>query len=248
MGVFGQGAYRGRFEWGPGGADEIAAGAVFVVVVDVLSFTTTLSVAVENGIAVMPYPWRDGSAAGVAERHRAELAVGRSVAGPDEISLSPAVLRRVASGRQIDRLVLPSPNGSAISARFAGAGTTVIGVSLRNVGAARAWVRARLGDGTVAVVAAGERWPDGGLRPAVEDLWGAGAFLDGFDALSPEGEMAVAAYRAVAGRIPEALAACSSGRELAAIGFGADVALAGEVDSAEVVPVLQDGWYRGVRP
>ncbi|MFI1992753.1 2-phosphosulfolactate phosphatase [Actinoplanes sp. NPDC020271] len=247
-GVFGQRSYRARFEWGPSGAGEIAPGAAFVVVVDVLSFTTTLGVAAEHGIAVMPYPWRDDSAATVAGQHRAELAVGRTAAGPDEISLSPAALRRVASRRPVERLVLPSPNGSAVSARFARTGTTVIGVSLRNARAASTWVRARLNGQPLAVVAAGERWPDGGLRPAIEDLWGAGAFLDGFDGLSPEAETAVAAYRAVAGRLPEALAASSSGRELAAIGFAADVAVAGEADVSEVVPVFGDGWFRGVMP
>lgn len=250
-GVFGQESYRARFEWGPSGADRIVAGAAFVVVVDVLSFTTTLSVAVEHGIAVMPYPWRDGRAAEAAARYDAELAVGRSAAGPEEISLSPAALRRVASRRAVERLVLPSPNGSAISARLAKSGATVIGVSLRNAVAAGAWVRSRPDGQPVAVIAAGERWPDaaskpGGLRPAVEDLWGAGAFLEGFDGLSPEAEMAVAAYRAVAGRIPEALAGSVSGRELAAIGFAEDVVVAGEVGVGDVVPVLREGWYEGV--
>lgn len=248
MGVFGQGAYQARFEWGPSGAGAIADDVAFVVVVDVLSFTTTLGVAVEHGIAVMPYPWRDESAVTAAEQHRAELAVGRKAAGPGEISLSPAVLRRVASGREVERLVLPSPNGSAISARFASTGATVIGVSLRNARVAGEWARREAAGRPVAVVAAGERWPDGSLRPAIEDLWGAGAFLDGFDDLSPEAETAVAAYRMVAGRIPEALGASSSGRELAAIGFGADVAVASEVDTSGVVPVLTEGWYRAVHP
>ncbi len=247
VGVFGQEPYRTRFDWGPSGADEIAAGAGFVVVVDVLSFTTTLSVAVEHGIAVMPYPWRDASAVTAAEQHDAELAVARKTAGPDEISLSPAALRRVASQRRIERLVLPSPNGSAISARFASAGATVVGACLRNAKAVGRWVREQSRGQTVAVVAAGERWPDGGLRPAVEDLWGAGAFLDGFDGLSPEAEAAVAVYRAVAGRIPEALAGSASGRELTGGGYAEELAIASEVDSADAVPVLRDGWYRAVR-
>jgi len=43
----------------------------------------------------------------------------------------------------------------------------------------------------VAVIAAGERWPEGNLRPAVEDQWGAGSVLqllraDGWSAISPE--------------------------------------------------------------
>nr|WP_189333493.1 2-phosphosulfolactate phosphatase [Actinoplanes ianthinogenes] len=243
--MFGQERYRARFDWGPVGAEAVAAGAAFVAVVDVLSFTTALSVAVEHGVAVLPYPWRDDTAAETAARCDAELAVGRSAAGADEISLSPAAIRRVVARRPVERLVLPSPNGSAISARLSAVdGVTVVGVSLRNATAAGAWVRERAEGRAVAVVAAGERWPDGSLRPAVEDLWGAGAFLAGFGDRSPEAEVAVAGYRAVADRFPEALAETASGRELAAIGFAEDVAVAGEVGSTDVVPVLVAGWYR----
>lgn len=42
-----QSDYRVRFEWGPVGADAIVERAALAVVVDVLSFTTTLSVAVD---------------------------------------------------------------------------------------------------------------------------------------------------------------------------------------------------------
>ena len=83
----------------------------------------------------------------------------------------------------------------------------------------------------MAVVAAGERWYDGPLRPAAEDLWGAGAFIAalGDDAgQSPEA-------RAARGRVPGhrpapagALADCASGRELIGNGYPGDVAVAGE--------------------
>ncbi|MEU4426843.1 2-phosphosulfolactate phosphatase [Actinoplanes sp. NPDC024001] len=241
--VFQQTQYRARFDWGPAGADAIAVGTAFVAVIDVLSFTTALTVAVEHGIAVLPYRWRDDSAAEAAGTHGAALAVGRSMAGPAEISLSPASISRAVAQHPVERLVLPSPNGSTISARLAEAGATVVGVSLRNAAAAGTWVRERAGERPVAVIAAGERWPDGSLRPAIEDLWGAGAFLDGFDDLSPEAGVAVAAYRSVADDLPTALANAASGRELIVQGFRADVDVAGEAGASSVVPVLQDGWF-----
>jgi 2-phosphosulfolactate phosphatase len=107
-----------------------------------------------------------------------------------------------------------------------------------------AWLRAQ--PGPVAVVAAGERWPDDTLRPAVEDLWGAGAVLALLDEgeLSPEARLAADAFRAVEPSLPTALRGCASGRELAAAGFAEDVDVAAELDVSSVVPVLSDGAFR----
>jgi hypothetical protein len=54
-----------------------------VAVVDVLSFTTSVTVAADRGITVLPYRWRDSTAVQYAEQHAAALAVGRSEAGAD---------------------------------------------------------------------------------------------------------------------------------------------------------------------
>jgi 2-phosphosulfolactate phosphatase len=229
-----QSAYRLRLEWGPTGAAAVASAGGTAVVVDVLSFTTTLTVAVERGMTVHPFRWKDERAAAYAEERDAVLAVGRSLR--EGVSLSPVSVRN-ATG--VERLVLPSPNGSAIAFGLAETGSTVVGASLRNASAVARWLADR--DGAVSVVAAGERWPDGTLRPAVEDLWGAGAVLAGLvdlgaTGLSPEARAAEQAYRAA--RLPEDLVACASGQELVGIGFGADVEVAAELDGTDVVPVL----------
>jgi 2-phosphosulfolactate phosphatase len=241
-----QSGHRVRFDWGPTGAAAISAGADVAVVVDVLSFTTTLTVAVERGVTVLPFAWQDERAAAYADEHRATLAVGRLEArqlGGSAVSLSPADLSTVTG---VERLVLPSPNGSSICATLAGGGSTVVGACLRN----RTAVARHLRDAvTVAVVAAGERWPDRSLRPCAEDLWGAGAVLAalvdlGIGDLSPEARLAEAAFRAVEPDLPAALAACSGGLELEAIGFGADVEVAARTDVTEVVPLLGDDGFR----
>src|SRR5262245_40889594 len=89
-----QPAARVRFEWGPTGAAAVAAGAHLAVVVDVLSFTTTLSIAVDRGITVLPFRWKDERAAAYAAEHDATLAVGRLEARAlppgTGVSLSPA--------------------------------------------------------------------------------------------------------------------------------------------------------------
>lgn len=46
-----------RFEWGPTGADRLVSEAACPVVVDVLSFTTAVSVAVGKGTRVFPFRW-----------------------------------------------------------------------------------------------------------------------------------------------------------------------------------------------
>lgn len=232
--------YPVRLEWGPVGAEAIGPADV-AVVVDVLSFTTTLTVAVERGIEVFPFAWRDERAAAYARERDAVLAVQRQDAGPGQPSLSPGSLREVGD---IDRLVLPSPNGSTISSLLASTGATVVGASLRNRTAVAAWLAPRYAAGaSIAFVASGERWPDDTLRPAIEDLWGAGAVIDALDPddLSPEAAMARAAYRAA--DLPGSLHSCAGGRELTVKGYAADVVVAAEVDSASVVPLLRGGWF-----
>ncbi|MFE6912342.1 2-phosphosulfolactate phosphatase [Streptomyces erythrochromogenes] len=163
--------YGVRFQCGPTRARRLAADVACLVVVDVLSFTTFMTVAVEAGTRVYPYAWRDETAAIFAAEKSAALAVGRRAATSDSPwSLSPAALRRATFAT---RLVLPSPNGSAISAA-ATAGSTVVAGCLRNASAVGRWLAVR-GYGTprllVAVIAAGERWP------ALENLLGAGAIV-----------------------------------------------------------------------
>lgn len=248
-GPYRQNGFRLRFEWGLSGAQEIAERSWVVAVVDVLSFTTTLTVAADLDIEVFPYQWKDESAAGFARQHDAVLAVGRSQAQSGEVSLSPATVREA---HDVRRLVLPSPNGSTIAQSMTGVAGEVIGVSLRNTSAAASWTATRLrGDEScgVAVVAAGEQWPNGALRPAVEDLWGAGAYLaalrrHGFDALSPEAQTAVAAFEYVSDDITRQLHASSSGRELTAYGYRQDVDVAAESDRSEAVPLLVDHSFR----
>ena len=240
-----QAAHRVRCEWGPTGARALTGGGevAYAVVVDVLSFTTTLTVALEHDIEVFPFTWKDSRAAEHAVRHGATLAVGRfealSRTDARHVSLSPASIA-VAEG--IQRLVLPSPNGSTIAFDLAGAGVTVLGACLRNADAVAAWLAPRVAAGAgVALVPAGERWPDDSLRPAVEDLWGAGAVVAGLAArgvtsLSPEARVAEQAFRAA--RLPDDLAGVAGAVELSEAGFDDDVAVAAEVAVSDVVPLL----------
>lgn len=235
-----QSAHRVRLEWGPTGAAAIAAGVDVAVVVDVLSFTTTVSVALDRGIVVHPYPWRDDGAAAYAAARDAVLAVGRHEAGygTGHVTLSPASLEQVTG---VERLVLPSPNGSTIAFRLAESGARVVGACLRNAPAVAGWLRPLVADGArVAVVPAGERWPDGSLRPAVEDLWGAGSVLAalGVGDLSPEARVALAAFVSVEPHLATELAACAGGVELSSGGFADDVRIAAQLGVSEVVPVL----------
>ena len=167
-----------RLDWGPTGAGAISSACDVAVVVDVLSFTTTVTVAADRGIGVLPYRWGDdGGAQAVAAAHGATLAVGRSRARHGEVSLSPleraggagsAPARAAVAQRLHDQR--PAGGSGARGRRRQPA------EPLRGSGLAAGPVRD--GDLRVALICAGERWPDGTLRPAVEDLWGAGALVD----------------------------------------------------------------------
>ncbi|MCU1569116.1 MAG: phosphosulfolactate phosphohydrolase-like enzyme [Pseudarthrobacter sp.] len=245
-------AYTVRLEWGLDGARTVASGADLAVVVDVLSFSTCVSVALDRGAEVFPFPWKDTRAEDFAARHRAELAGPRDGGG---LSLSPASFRTAES---LGRVVLPSPNGSALCHELAGEVPLVAAVCLRNAGATADWVAANLPpEAVIAVIAAGERWPDGTLRPAVEDQIGAGAFIAGLAALgkggyeadvgrhgySPEALAAAAVFEASEPRLRELLHECSSGLELSGAGYAGDVDIAAELDDSDAVAILMDGVF-----
>ena len=242
---------RIRFEQGIEGGRAVATGdEVLVVVVDVLSFSTCVSVAADRGVVVIPARWGAGRAAGrsggpsaedLARRYDAELAGPRSGGG---VSLSPASIRRADLA---PRLVLASPNGATICAELAGTESLVVGC-LRNTAAVARRCEEHLQRdprSSVAFVAAGERWDDGSLRPAPEDVWGAGAIIEALgrdDVASIEALAAGDSFRAALARgLP--LDELTSGRELVATGFAEDVAIAGELDASALVPSLVRGAF-----
>lgn len=235
----GQGKYGVRFQWGPVIAPALSKG--ICIVVDVLRFTTAVEAAVTRGVAVFPYRWRDATAAVFARSVQALLADGRDPTGP---SLSPSSMEALAPGTS---LVLPSPNGSTCAILASEAGAQVVAGCLRNAAAVGAW--ADEAEGPVTVIACGERWPDGSLRPSLEDLLGAGAILASMSGdPSPEARAAIAAFRDAEHGLPEVLSQCASGRELSEKGWQADVGYAARLNASTTVPVLTSKAFRCCPP
>lgn len=235
---FNQAGFSIRCEWGSPGIAAIGPGSDVIIIVDVLSFSTCVDIAVSRGAGVLPYPWRDASAERFAAEQRAILAQPRrSVAAG--YSLSPASLQHIPAGT---RLVLPSPNGATLS-RATGATPTIAGC-LRNARAV-AQLAHTIGS-RVSVIAAGERWADGSLRPAIEDWLGAGAIIAQLSGTrSPEAELACHAFRTAEHQLAWYLSECGSGRELIARGYADDVALAAALNVSESAPLLQEEAYTG---
>ena len=229
-------------EWGLSGIEAWKASADLFIIVDVLSFSTAVSVAVGNGAIVFPFPYGDAAAAAVeAARHGAVAASPRS-AGGEQLSLSPTSLKHIAWGT---RLLLPSPNGSRLS--LATGDTPTICGCFRNVRAVGAAASRLAGDGTIVVIAAGERWPDQTLRPTIEDWLGAGAVIDALGGTrNAEADLAAEAYRAAKPRLAEILRDSRSGRELSGWGYAADTEVALEVNATDVVPMMREGAYQAL--
>jgi 2-phosphosulfolactate phosphatase len=233
-----QSEYDVRCEWGPVGIQALAPTSDVFIIVDVISFTTSVDVALSRGATVYPWRWKDETAVEFAREKGAILAAG-SRREPRAFSLAPTSLLRLPEGAAI---VLPSPNGATLS--LATGDTPTFAGCLRNVAAvARA---ARQAGRRVSVIPAGERWPDGSLRPAIEDLIGAGAILHALEGLqSPEAESAVAVFLRFRERLLEVLSACSSGKEAAARGGPDDLRLAADLNASQIAPRLSERAYRG---
>ena len=225
--AFDQRGFAVRCEWGAAGVARLGPISDVVVIVDVLSFSTSVDIAHGRGAAIFPYPWRDDSTSSYAASVQAEL--------PSRFNLSPSSLRDIPSGT---RLLLPSPNGSELSFR-ASLHTTVLAGCLRNARAVAQRAQS-LGD-SIAVIPAGERWPDGSLRPCVEDWLGAGAILGeltrGGVEFSAEARQARDAFNEQTFR--SLLDGCLSAEEKLARNQAEDVALAGLLNVSSAAPLMR---------
>jgi 2-phosphosulfolactate phosphatase len=232
--IFTQSTYHIRCEWGIQGVRLLAPISDVIIIVDVLSFSTSVEIATSKGARIYPYRWKDLSAYQFARSVDAEVADQTNRNG---YHLSPASLLSLPAGA---RLVLPSPNGSTLS--LATNSTPTIAGGLRNARAV-AESAGRKGK-NIAVIPAGERWEDGTLRPCFEDLLGAGAIIHYLrGTLSPESEAAVAVYKNSCSDIVDRISGCGSGKEKIARGEEADIVLASELNISTCVPILAEGAY-----
>jgi 2-phosphosulfolactate phosphatase len=236
--IFNQSEYDLRCEWGQQGIFQLAPISDVVVIVDVLSFSTCVEIATNNGATIFPYAIKDESAVDYAKSVQAELASHRQSLSTSGYSLSPASLTQIPAGT---RLVLPSPNGSTLTL-LTGTTPTLAGC-LRNCEVVAQFAQ-RYGS-KIAVIPAGERWQeDSSLRLAFEDLIGAGAILSYLHgSLSPEAEIAVAAFHTFQKDLLAYLQKCSSGKELIARGFESDVELAAAFNVSNCVPLFTQNAY-----
>jgi 2-phosphosulfolactate phosphatase len=221
---------------GEQGVAQLAPISDVVIIVDVLSFSTSVDIATSRDAMIFPYRWKDASAAVFAASVGAIVADAKR--GSPGYSLSPQSLVHLPHGT---RLVLPSPNGATLTLGK-GMVPTLAGC-LRNAQAVAA-VAQSYGQ-RIAVIPAGERWPsNGSLRPAFEDWMGAGAIISHLaGTLSPEAHAAATTFRSMQSDLAGLLRSCGSGKELLAHGFAKDVALASALNVSACVPVFRDGAY-----
>jgi 2-phosphosulfolactate phosphatase len=120
--------FRVQCEWGPNRVKKLSELCQVTVIVDVLSFSTSVDIAVGRSMRVYPYSGPLEGAPEFARRHDAELAQRR---GKGQFSLSPASF---LTGPHAGRIVLPSPNGSTLTLLAAESSLVLCGC-LRNAAA-----------------------------------------------------------------------------------------------------------------
>jgi len=227
-------------EWGLAGIEALRPQVSVLVIVDVLSFSTAVDVAVSRGAVVYPFPYGEPEAAQAAAANVGAVLAQARRAGGGQLSLSPASLAAIVADT---KLMLPSPNGARLS--LAGDPVPVFAGCLRNAAAVAMRAQVISQGGGIGVIPAGERWPDGALRPAIEDLLGAGAIIHHLGlTCSPEAQVARDCYMSAGDDLARLVRSSVSGRHLIDGGFPQDVETAVEVNVSTQAPLLVNGAYR----
>lgn len=239
MRYFQQLPFSVRLEWGSAAIKQLGPEVDCIVVIDIMSFSTCVNIAVEQGAVVYPYPWGDETAQHYGnERGAAVASSKRRFAGG--WSLSPQSMLNTTVGL---KLVLPSPNGSACTFLARDLGKRVYCASLRNLAATA--IACQSYD-SILVVPCGERWADdNSLRPCLEDHLAAGGLVSALkrSSVSPEARMAALAYDALGSTRGGAFATCGSAIELTERGFAGDVALCLEENVSHIACRLEGDCF-----
>ena len=243
--MYGQHPYRCRFDWGRHGVRQAVERNDILVIVDTISFSTTVATAVHNGGLIYPCSM-DEDVNALAQRIGGEAAVHRrDVPEYGRFSLSPTTFLTIEPGT---RVVLASPNGATCS-RYAEQVPYLFVGALINAQAAANVISSLLEqtDLSVTIIACGERWnpptEDGSLRFAIEDYLGAGAILSYIHhEKSPEARVCEGAFLQVQHDIKSLLWDCDSGRELREKGYEGDVIQASQLNVYETVPHMKDEY------
>jgi 2-phosphosulfolactate phosphatase len=222
-------------EWGLDGIKNLSPIVDVIIIVDILSFSTSVDIALGRGANIFPFAYKDERAGKYAEKNDAVLA--SPVRSHSELSLSPSSLKSIQPGT---KLLLPSPNGSELS--LAAADKVTLTSCFRNCKAVAEYAMSL--NKNIGVIPAGEKWKDGTLRTAMEDYIGAGAvisFLKG--KRSETAEDAELSFKGFWRNLYDTIKKSVSGIELVDMGFPEDVSLACEYNVSEVIPLLQNGIY-----
>ena len=248
---FDQSPFEIKFEWGQRGARAAAERGDIVIIVDVLSFSSTVVTAVGYGAEIYPYPPPiNENAKAFAEQIQAQLVLGRAEALKfGGHSLSPLSFTPEDNGK---KFVMCSLNGAACTWIASKVPALLIGCPLNASAVANMANQLKnKWSAKITVVACGEQWSDAlenenKLRPGIEDYLGAGMILSKLEgSKSPEAEVCVGAFEYSKKHFKELLWECASGRELRERGFGQDVQFCSQTDISQHVPILCDGRFAG---
>lgn len=221
-------------EWGESGITANLSLFEVVIIVDVLSFSTCVDIALHNGAFVYPYQFKGNLAIEYARQHNALLAKPRQ---QHELSLSP---RSLQSLKPKDKLVLPSPNGATLT--LICNNTPTFTGCLRNA-AAVAIAAKKLGN-KILIIAAGERWKNNEMRVAFEDIIGAGSIIAHLSGVkSEEAKYAETLFNLSKKNEFKDIYNLKSGIELISIGFKHDIDEACRYNVSTIAPIYKKIRY-----
>jgi 2-phosphosulfolactate phosphatase len=245
--MFNQDPYSCRVEWGIRGAREAAERGDIIIIVDVLSFSSTVISALRQGAIIYPYPPNlDGKS--FAEKVGAEYILGRAEAAKlGKPTLSPVSFKKEHYNK---KYVLSSLNGAFCTWIASKVPALLIGSLLNASSVSSVANQLRLqSNANITVVPCGEQWNDvreheNSLRPSIEDYLGAGAVLSYLEGeKSPEAEVCMGAFQNAKEKITELIWDCGSGRELRQKGFEDDVSHCSRLNVYETVPLLNNDHF-----